>query len=227
MSLLPNSYNDFESLVKRIRNWESVLKHRSFQEKRQYVHEVNRRYDAMANTGLAQEIVELRLLRSLWAKNIAEILIRTVNSASSNELQQVCSLIGSLRTIIRSDAVRQLLARQTQVGDHSSSHAIATLLAEHAPSEDARTGLIELGSSTDFFRRLGPKRISKFRPSRKTSGFDPSQWLTNSEMTEVDFVDGNPDRIRVRGIELHSGDIGIIELNHPGDGLLESFLKQP
>ena len=104
---------------------------------------------------------------------------------------------------------------------------MALLLAEHALPEEARIALRELSAHPDFFRRLGPERISKFRPSRKTGRFDHSQWLTQSEMAKLEFIDENPDRIRVRGIELHSGDIGIVELNHPGDGLLESFLEQP
>jgi len=46
-------------------------------------------------------------------------------------------------------------------------------------------------------------------------------------MSDLEFVDGDPDRIRIRGIELRSGDIGIVELNHPGDGVMECFLEQP
>lgn len=37
----------------------------------------------------------------------------------------------------------------------------------------------------------------------------------------------NPDHVRIRGIELRSGDIGIVELNHPGDGIFDSFLQRP
>ncbi len=46
-------------------------------------------------------------------------------------------------------------------------------------------------------------------------------------MSQIEFVDGNPDHVRVRGIELHSGDIGIVELNEAGDGVLECFLEEP
>ena len=227
MLKLQQPLRESQLLVGRIREWVSVLKHGSFQERVSYVHEVNRRYDLLANSACAQELVELRLIRSHWAKRMAQSLILTVQTATAMELIQVSHLIAALRTLIRRDAVRSLIDRQTQIGDTSSGQAIASLLAEHAISEEAKVGLHELGAHSEWFRRLGPERISRFRPSRKTGGFDPAHWLMKPEMTEVDFVDGNPDRIRVRGIELHSGDIGIVELNHPGDGLLESFLQEP
>ena len=216
-----------ESLVHRIREWLSVLESGGFQHKIRYLNEVNGRYDALANNTSAEVLVQLRLLRSLWAKRIAQRLIQLVPGAGANELEQICILIAVVRTLIGRDAVRNLIDRQRLVGDVASGHAVAALLAEHASPEDARVGLAELGSPSELFRRLGPKRISKFRPSRKSGSFNHSQWLNNSEMSELDYVDGNPDRIRVRGIELHSGDIGIVELNHPGDGLLESFLEEP
>ncbi len=214
-------------LIDRIRQWVSVFEDGSFEEKVSYVREVNRRYDALANSVCAQELVELRLIRSHWAKRIAQALMLSVPVATSMELQQVSHLIAALRTLVGGEAVRSLIERQTQFGDTSSGQAIASLLAEHAIAEEARIGLHELGAHSELFRRLGPERISKFRPSRKTGGFDPAHWLLKPEMTDVDFVDGNPDRIRVRGMELRSGDIGIVELNHPGDGLLESFLQEP
>ena len=214
-------------LVDRIREWVSVLEFGSFQEKVSYVHEVNRRYDALANSVCAQELVDLRLIRSHWAKKLAQSLILSVPVATSLELHQASQLIAALRTLVRGEAVRSLMERQTQIGDVSSGQAIASLLAEHAIPEEARIGLHALGACSKLFRRLGPERISKFRPSRKTGGFDPAHWLMKTQTTELDFVDGNPDRIRVRGMELRSGDIGIVELNHPGDGLLESFLQEP
>ncbi len=224
---LSSTSGEFESLVHRIREWLPVLESAAFQHKIRYINEVNDRYDALANHAPAEVLVELRLLRSLWAKRIAQKLIKSVPAAGSNELQQVCELISLVRTLIGREAVRCLVERQRLVGDQSSSLAMASLLAEHAVPEDARTGLKELSAPSELLRRLGPERIMKFRPSRKSGSFDHSQWLSNSEMSELDFVDGNPDRIRVRGIELHSGDIGIVELNHPGDGLLESFLEEP
>lgn len=224
---LHNRPTESDSLVFRIREWVSIFEGGDFLGKFLYIQEVNRRYDALANAACAEDLVQLRLVRSLWAKKIAQFLILSVPAATTNELEQVCKLIAILRTLISKQAVRCLIERQRQIGDHSSSHALALLLAEHAIPEEARKVLSELRAHPDLFRRLGPERIAKFRPSRRTGRFDPSQWLTKSEMAKLEFIDGNPDRIRVRGIELHSGDIGIVELNHPGDGLLESFLEQP
>ena len=135
--------------------------------------------------------------------------------------------MASLRTLLPRDAVLCLLERQREIGSPSSSTALMRLLAEHAVPEEARLGLRALNAPKEFLQKLGPERISKFRPSRKTGNFDHSRWLTQHEMTELDLLDGHPDRNRVRVIELHSGDIGIVELNHPGDGLLESFLVKP
>lgn len=210
-----------------MRGWVSILADQSLPKKIQYLKNINQNYDGLANHALAVDIVELRLLRSLWAKRIAEHLIESVPQADCNQLIQIFILLSELRTLLRSSAVSCLIDRQHQIGNQNSSTALASLLSEHAVAEDARSGLIELNAPVEMFRRLGPERIAKFRPSRKTGGFDPSQWLTESSMTKVEFIDGNPDRIRVRGIELHSGDIGIVELNHPGDGLLESFLERP
>lgn len=224
---LPIRPSESRSLVDRIREWSSILECGSYNEKSIYVREVNRRYDSLANCSNAEDLVELRLLRSRWAKKLAQVLMGSDRVATAIELSQLCTLLGSLRTLIRSKAVKSLIAMQMQIGNSKSNIAVAMLLAEHTLPEDARIGLRALGAHSDWFLRLGPERISKFRPSRKTAGFDHSSWLTQSEMTKVDLVEGNPDRIRVRGLELHSGDIGIVELNHPGDGLLESFLEQP
>ncbi len=210
-----------------MRGWISVFEAGSLQNKMEYLQEVNCRYDGLANNAHAVELVETRFLRSLWAKRIAQHLISTVPDANKVQLVEACSLVANLRTLLRGAAVRSLIDRHLSIGDPFTLTAVSNVLAEHAFAEDARNGLQELHASADLFRRLGPERLSKFRPSRKTTGFDPSQWLVQSSMTELEFVDGDPDRIRIRGIELHSGDIGIVELNHPGDGLLESFLVEP
>lgn len=210
-----------------MRNWTRRIDRLALHESIQYVQVVNQQYDAIINNVSANELVELRLLRSLWAKQIARNLVIVIPTLALEEFIQVCTLLASLRTLLHQDAVQRLLLRQRQIGDATSNSAVASLLAEHALAEEARVGLRELGNPSELVRRLGPMRISKFRPSRKSSNFDPAHWLGESEMTQLDFVDGDPDRIRIRGIELHSGDIGIVELNHPGDGLLESFLEKP
>ena len=120
-------------LVDRIRQWVSVFEDGSFEEKVSYVREVNRRYDALANSVCAQELVELRLIRSHWAKRIAQALMLSVPVATSMELQQVSHLIAALRTLVGGEAVRSLIERQTQFGDTSSGQAIASLLADILP----------------------------------------------------------------------------------------------
>ena len=218
---------EFESLVGRMREWGSLIELESMDERIRYVKEVNQRYDALANRAPAAELVELRLLRSIWAKKLLQRLLQSVVRLNANELRQICILFASLRTLLRTEAVQKLLDRQFQIGDIASRNALAMLLAEHAIPEEAKPSLIALGNPMESLLRLGPAPISKFRPSRKSRGFDPSLWLSRPEMSQLEFIDGDPDRIRVRGVELHSGDIGIVELNHPGDGLLESFLEKP
>jgi hypothetical protein len=224
---LPDSPAETELLVGRIQDWYAVFRDEDFQKRLQYLHEVNHRYDALANNACAKDLVELRLLRSHWAKNLALKLAEGIPRSSSMQLAQACTSIAALRTLIQRETVKCLLKRQKEVGDSASREVMMSLLAEHAVSEEARLGLRELNAPKELLRRLGPERISKFRPSRKSGNFDHSRWLTQPEMTELEFVNGDPDRIRIRGIELHSGDIGIVELNHPGDGLLESFLVKP
>ena len=224
---LTNHSIEPELLINQMRQWVSLTEIGNSYKQLQYVKEVNRRYDALANCVSAEDLVEVRLMRSLWAKKIAHRLISFVPDLRADGLGQVCGLLGSLRTLLPVEAVKNLLCRQKQIGDMQSNDALASLLAESAIPEVARVGLQELGNSPEHLRRLGPERISKFRPGRKSGKFDPTFWLYQSEMTQVSFVDGNPDRIRIRGVELHSGDIGIVQLNVPGDGLLESFLEKP
>ena len=216
-----------ELLIKRMRLWVSSIETESSYKRLKYIQEINQRYDALANSVSADDLVEIRLMRSLWAKKISQRLISFVPALGADGLNHVCKSLGSLRTLLYGEAVQKILFRQKQIGDSQSNDALASLLAEFAIPEVARIGLQELGNSPDQLRRLGPERISKFRPGRKSVKFDPSFWLNNPEMTQVDFVNGNPDRVRIRGIELHSGDIGIVQLNSPGDGLLESFLEKP
>ena len=224
---MPDSPTETELLVGRIHDWDAVFRDGDFQKRLHYLQEVNHRYDALANNACAEGLVELRLLRSHWAKNLAQKLVESTPRSNSMELGYACMLLAALKTLIRRESVKCLLQRQKEIGDSASRDAMMRLLAEHALSEEARLGLRELNAPKELLRRLGPERIPKFRPSRKTGNFDHSRWLTMPELTELEFVNGDPDRIRIRGIELHSGDIGIVELNHPGDGLLESFLVQP
>ena len=218
---------EIELLVGQIRDWGALFQAKVSDEQFHYALDINRRYDALANHTTAENLVELRLIRSLWAKRSAQQIVQSVPASDAIELESVCRLLGSLRTLIRGETLVRLLQRQRAVGNHSSGRALAHLLAEHAVADDAGQWLRELCAPPELFRRLGPSLIAKFRPSRKSGKFDHSQWLLQPEMSDLDFVDGDPDRVRIRGIEFRSGDIGIVELNHPGDGLLESFLEQP
>ena len=218
---------EFEELVDRMQGWSASLECLGFPERLRYITTINHWYDSISNRVSADELVELRLVRSLWAKRIAVRLVETVPSLALQELKHAIDLLTSVRTLLGRDAVVALLRRQRSIGDISSKAAMASLLVEHALPEEARSALQELGDCPKLLHRLGPQRISKFRPSRKSGRFDPTLWLNDESMSQLEFVEGDPDRIRVRGLELHSGDIGIVELNHPGDGLLESFLERP
>ena len=218
---------DIELLASRIQDWGSVFQAIGLEEQVFYAQDINRRYDALANNASAEDLVELRLIRSLWAKRAAQDISDSLHASNATELETVCTFLGSLRTLVRGESVQRLLQQQKEVGNASSGRALACLLADHGLSEEARRGLSELCAPSALFRRLGPARSAKFRPSRKSANFDKSKWLLQKDMSDLDFVDGDPDRIRIRGIELRSGDIGIVELNHPGDGLMECFLEQP
>ena len=218
---------DIELLTSRIQDWGSVFQAIGLEEQVHYAQDINRRYDALANNASAEDLVELRLIRSLWAKRAAQDISVSLCALNAVELETICTILASLRTLLRGESVQRLLQRQREVGNASSGRALACLLADHGISEEARRGLSELCAPSALFRRLGPARNAKFRPSRKSANFDHSKWLLQKDMSDLDFVDGDPDRIRIRGIELRSGDIGIVELNHPGDGLMECFLEQP
>ena len=115
-----------------------MLESGGFQQKIRYLNEINSRYDSLANNTSAEVLVQLRLLRSLWAKRIAQRLIQSVPAAGANELEQICKLIAFVRTLIGPAAVSDLIDRQRLAGDLASGHAVAALLAEHASPEDAR-----------------------------------------------------------------------------------------
>jgi hypothetical protein len=133
-----------------------------------------------------------------------------------------------VRCFITKQATESLVTTNNRIGDKESSVQLCELLADFGDPTSARAVVKEIDSSGKCLRRLGPAVNTSFRPIRKSRrSFDPTEWLYDKSMSEVEFVDGDPDHIRVRGIELRSGDIGIVELNHPGDGILESFLVAP
>ncbi|WP_145167423.1 hypothetical protein [Rubripirellula lacrimiformis] len=197
----------------------------------QYVHGLNRDYDRLAGNVPADVLVQHRLMRSLWAKQMMATLMNRLEvdgaGVTRSQYQQLLKLLPMIRTLVPLSGVRSLLACQDRVGDRQSATELASMLAEHAdPKLDAKilTSLDPTGAAST---RRGPAPLARMRPSRGTNRLDPIGWLRDPEMGRVEFVDGNPDHVRVRGIELRSGDIGIVELEHPGDGIFDSFLQQP
>ena len=106
----------------------------------------------------------------------------------------------------------------------TSGRELAFILADFGDPDASRKLIASLDPTGDALLRLGPPRKKGFRPIRiERRLYNPKAWLLEPEMSQVEFINGNPDHIRVRGIELRSGDIGIVELNSPGDGTHESF----
>lgn len=198
----------------------------SFADRLAYIKDINRRYDSLNNQISAEELVELRLLRSLWAKRIATSLLQAIPSYSATDLEQNVTLIAALRTLVPATEVVKLVNIQQQRGNLNSAEALINLLAEHAHPEAARSGLVALGASPFALRRLGPPATAKVLPMAKSLYFDYTAWLNEPANGDVEYVNGNVDHVRMRGFEAHSGDIGMVELNHPGDGLFDSFLQR-
>ncbi len=209
----------------RIQQWRDGIA--SPRDRGTYVREVNEQYDRCANHVRSPALVELRLARSLWAKKIAEFLVINAAPHTAGQLVDVASLLGQLRILLTDAQVQRLITLQHAFGDGKSADALAALLCEHAAHEIVTRSTSALSFSPQMLKRLGPTRLTKLRPIRKRGNFDPNAWLNDASMSRVEFVDGDPDRVRVRGLELHSGDIGIVELNEPGDGVLECFLEEP
>jgi hypothetical protein len=195
-----------------------------------YVAGVNRDYDHLTKYASAETLVELRLMRSYWAKQIVHDKLHPqfLQSCNAQELMEAFQLLIQVRCFVTKQATDLLEATNARVGDDECTMRLCELLADFGDPVAARNVIKDLDSSGRYLRRLGPAVNTGFRPIRKSRrSFDPSEWLLDKPMSEVDFIDGNPDHIRVRGVELRSGDIGIVELNHPGDGILESFLVSP
>jgi hypothetical protein len=195
-----------------------------------YVTRVNRDYDDLLRHASSETLVELRLMRSFWAKQILNDRLQPqfLQSCTSREFKEAIHLLMQVRCFITKHATELLVMTNNRIGDKESSVQLCELLADFGDPNSARSVIKESDSSEKFLRRLGPSVNTSFRPIRKSRrSFNPSDWLHDKSMSEVEFIDGDPDHIRVRGIELRSGDIGIVELNHPGDGILESFLVNP
>ncbi len=196
---------------------------------RDVVDSVNAQYDRLAGNVTAETLVQTRLARSSWAKRSLASLIAGLQSESVDRRKFADGLetIARLRTRITVADAGVLVTRQDAVGDHVTGMQLATALADHGdPAIDSNI-LLQLDRSGTAITRRGPSPMASIRPSRGSSRLDPVGWLVQPAMGDLEFVDGNPDHIRVRGIELRSGDIGIVELEHPGDGIFDSFLQTP
>lgn len=190
---------------------------------------INRRYQSFAGNVTANTLVECRLARSLWAKRTLSALIGQLRSADVDRKQfaRAIDVISKLRTRITVPDAWVLIGLQECRGDTTTGMRLAEAIADHGdPAIEAKV-LMQLDRSGRCVTRRGPRPMPSIRPSRGSSRLDPVGWLQQPEMGELEFVDGDPDHIRVRGIELRSGDIGIVELDHPGDGIFDSFLDTP
>ncbi len=195
----------------------------------QYVCDVNDRYDSLAGRVPAATLVEVRLMRSLWAKQILAESCGNADSVVTDRvrLEHLFFLVEHARSLVTSSQTRILMRLQDRFGDRRTAVVLAGILAEHSETWFEAESLNQLDPSGQACLRQGPAPMTNFRPSRGSSRLDPIHWLGQPEMGRVEFIDGNPDHIRVRGIELRSGDIGIFELDHPGDGIFDSFLETP
>ncbi|TWU59271.1 hypothetical protein Poly51_20580 [Rubripirellula tenax] len=190
---------------------------------------LNRDYDAAVGRVPITSFVEMRLIRSLLAKQSLTHLVDQVRERPNDRrvLDQALATISRLRTLVSRSDVNVLLQLQDRCGDRASGVALAQVLAEHAGPGVGAQHLQRLDPSGRALTLRGPDPLSSMRPSRGSSRLDPVHWLSEPKMGRVQFVDGNPDHVRIRGIELRSGDIGVVELDHPGDGIFDSFLETP
>jgi hypothetical protein len=216
-----------ENLCERIEAWQCTL-HEG--QAISYAANINEDYDAIARFAPGESLVQLRLMRSFWAKQLVNEILspKFLLGCSEKEFKESLEVLSNVRGFIAKQNVDALLITQHRVGDLESSRKLCELCADFGDPSAARMVVERLDSTGRYMRRLGPAVKAQFQPIRKSRrGFDPSEWLYDASMSEIEFVDGNPDHIRVRGIELRSGDMGIVELNHPGDGILQSFLVEP
>ncbi len=215
------------SLASQIANYPKQLQLKGGLE---YVIEINRTYDAMATTIAREELVQLRLMRSLWAKKSIEVILYRSGmlDATLKEFALWLDILASIRGLIPNDGVSLLGDLQKKCGDSQTAKQLALLLADFADPRYVRDAVRDFDVDEVALQRLGPKILRQFRPIRKCAKkYCSESWLNDADMAEVEFVDGDPDRIRVRGLEFRSGDIGIVELNYPGDGIHEAVLAKP
>ncbi len=190
--------------------------------------DINATYRSLQRELPPYELCELQLSRSFWAKGyIAEKTLEASNATSNHSFTKGLKEIGLANGALTHSQAKGLLVTNEQIGNEESSSLLAYLIADYGDGTQFRDVIRKLDPSGGASRRLGPAIDTTIQPVRRSRNGDPEGWLREPAMGVVEFVDGNPDHIRVRGIELRSGDIGVIQLNKPGDGILEGFLTEP
>jgi hypothetical protein len=201
----------------------------SFDHRSRAAAQIHASYDELLGQVSTQELVMARLDRSLWCQRAMQSTIELATNNRATDFDEFVECLSQIRGCITSDqalVLQDLLSKTSGLG---TQLRLAGLLADHADPSclSIRKQIQNLDPSGRSLRRIGPVPEARFRPIRKTARLDPNAWLQDARYGDYEFIDGDPDRVRIRGVELQSGDIGIVELNSPGDGILESFLVEP
>lgn len=223
---MESSSTEIGSLKNSIELWNSFLEGH---DPLRYVWSINERYDSLANWAESNDLTELRLMRSIWAKHVIDAIIYRSSFASDTAatFRKKIEILSKVRGLITPEGIKALTAEQQSVGDKETSLRLSEVLGDFGDPSAARPAMETLDSCSRSLRVLGPKVVTKIRPVRKSGrNFDSEGWLQDASMSQVEYVNNDPDWVKVRGIELRSGDIGIVELNRPGDGLQDSFLTE-
>ncbi len=193
------------------------------------VAEVNEAYDRLANHTTSEELSDARIYRSLWAKKTFRYLVehRVPRAASELEWSILLWHLFSLRTVVAPADIEVLLATQRKLGSPQTRSQLAWLLSQQGDAGNSltRATVADLGGPSGLLR-MGPPVVPGFVPIRIHKKYrDHAAWFDADGLSAWEFIDGDPDRVRIRGMELRSGDIGAVEVNHLGDGVLEGFLE--
>lgn len=190
--------------------------------------DVNANYRVLQQELSPSDLSALQLSRSLWVKEFVRNKVREASHALTETA--FLSSLDAIRSVsghVTESQVNCLLASYERVGNADAAEALAMLLADFADSTKFRGQLNTLDPSRKAMLRCGPAVDLTIKPMRRSRSSSSANWLHDPKMSQVEFIDGNPDHIRVRGIELKSGDIGVVQLNKFGDGILEGFLSEP
>lgn len=211
-----------EPLKQLIEGWRDEL-HRN--QLLTYVARVNRWYDTIVKSCSSRDLTEVRLMRSIWAKKLVEQVTRQISAPGRNITAFLVGLnvLRNIRGCLPLAAIHSLTDWQQARGSAETATELTRLISDFSDPTLARQAAKAFVDS----KRVGPMVVTKFRPVRKSArSFDPTAWLHDPKMSAYQFVDDDPDRVTIRGIELRSGDMGIVELNYVGDGITECYLNE-